>query len=670
VIKRTIQVTNKLGLHARASAKLTQTAGRFKSQVWIARNGRRVNAKSIMGVMMLAAGSARRSRSRPTAPTRPRRSTRGEALREQVRRGRMSERATSTVCFTMHGIGVSGGIAIGHAHLFAGMQAEAEHYQIVNADVPREQRRYDRAVREVKDELKELAESVRHSAASELAPFVNLHLLLLEDAAFTEAPREIIREQHCNAEWALRAQLDELMAQFTDIEDPYLREREADVRQVAERILAALAGTQRRIPSKPVREDASILVARELSPADVILFREHPFASFITDLGGATSHTAIVARSMNIPAIVALHHSRTLIREDELLIVDGTQGVVIVNPDRHVLAEYRLKQNEARLERDKLKRLKTAPAATLDGTAVQLFANIELPNDIEAVKASGATGVGLFRSEFLFMNRRDLPDEDEQYEAYRDVVEGLKGLPVTIRTLDLGADKPLDSQESGAVNPALGLRAIRYCLSEPQVFNTQLRAILRASRHGKVLILIPMLSTWNELTQTLAAVRIAKEQLKDEGVKFDEYVPIGGMIEVPAAAIALPMFIRKLDFLSIGTNDLIQYTLAIDRADDRVAHLYDPLHPAVLNLLAGVIRTARENEKPIAVCGEMAGDVELTRLLLGFGLRHFSMHPAHLLSVKQRVLMTSLPDIAPTVARILKTDEPDKLQGLIEKLNS
>ncbi|HYC35884.1 MAG TPA: phosphoenolpyruvate--protein phosphotransferase [Usitatibacter sp.] len=574
-----------------------------------------------------------------------------------------------TVCFTMHGIGVSGGIAIGQAHLFAGMSAEANHYEITGADIQREQRRYDRAVREVREELEALEKSVRHSTSAELAPFVQVHRMLLDDAAFSEAPREIIREQHCNAEWALRMQLDELMAQFSEIDDPYLREREDDVRQVAERVLAALAGTRRRIAMKPVREDASILVARDLSPADVILFREHPFAAFITDLGGATSHTAIVARSMNIPAIVALHHSRNMIREDELIIVDGTQGVVIVNPDKAVLAEYRLKQNQARLERDKLKRLKTAPASTLDGTPVQLQANIELPTDLEAVRASGAMGIGLFRSEFLFMNRRVLPGEDEQYEAYREVVEGMKGLPVTIRTLDSGADKALDGHDYTAINPALGLRAIRFCLSEPDIFNTQLRAILRASRHGKVMILIPMLTAWNELNQAIAAVARAKEELRDEGVKFDEYVPVGGMIEVPAAAIALPMFIRKLDFLSVGTNDLIQYTLAIDRADDRVAHLYDPLHPAVLNLLAGVIRTAQQHQKPVAVCGEMAGDVELTRMLLGFGLRHFSMHPAHLLSVKQRVLTTSIPDIAPLVARILRTEEPEKMQGLIEKLN-
>ena len=579
--------------------------------------------------------------------------------------------AARNVCFTMHGIGVSGGIAIGHAHLFLGMSTEVDHYQIPSHEVSREQRRFDRAVKEVRDELKELADSVRHSASSELAPFVNVHLMLLEDAAFSEAPREIIAEKKCNAEWALRTQLDELTAQFGDIQDEYLRERETDVRQVAERILTALAGSKRLLAMRPTREDADmILVARDLSPADVILFREHPFAAFVTDMGGATSHTAIIARSLAIPAIVALHHARTLIREDELIIVDGTQGVVIVNPDRAVLAEYRLRQNQARLEREKLKRLKSAPAATLDGTPVHLYANIELPSDLDAVKAAGAAGIGLFRSEFLFMNRRELPDEDEQYEAYRSVVEGMKGRPVTIRTLDIGADKALDGGEGSAENPALGLRAIRYCLAEPRLFNTQLRAILRASRHGKAAILIPMLSSWAELNQAAAAVERAKEELKAEGEKFDPFVPVGGMIEIPAAAIALPMFVRKLDFLSIGTNDLIQYTLAIDRSDDAVAHLYDPLHPAVLSLIAGVIRTAQQAEKPAAVCGEMAGDVALTRLLLGMGLRHFSMHPASLLPVKQRVLTTSLPDIAPLVARILKADDPEKLVTLVEKLNA
>ena len=562
-----------------------------------------------------------------------------------------------TVCFTMHGIGVSGGIAIGQAHLFAGMSAEAHHYEIAGPDILKEQRRYDRAVREVREELKGLAESVRHSASAELAPFVNVHLMLLDDVAFTEAPRELIRSRHCNAEWALRVQLDELMAQFSDIEDPYLREREDDVRQVAERILGALAGTKRRLPMKPVREGASILVARDLSPADVILFREHPFAAFVTDLGGATSHTAIVARSMNIPAIVALHHSRTLIREDELIIVDGTQGVVIVNPDKHVLAEYRLKQNQARLERDKLKRLRTAPASTLDGTPVQLMANIELPTDLEPVRASGAAGIGLFRSEFLFMNRRDQPGEDEQYEAYRAVVEGMKGLPVTIRTLDIGADKAIDGQDHGTVNPALGLRAIRWSLAEPDMFRTQIRAILRAAAHGKVNLLIPMIAHASEIRQTLSLIDFARAELDNRGIAYGA-AEIGAMIEIPAAALSLRTFLKCFDFLSIGTNDLIQYTLAIDRSDESVAHLYDPCHPAVLRLVADTIAECRRQNKGVSVCGEMAGDVQFTRLLLGLGLRSFSMHPAQILAVKHEVLRADASRLETWAREVVDSEDP------------
>jgi phosphotransferase system enzyme I (PtsI) len=410
-------------------------------------------------------------------------------------------------------------------------------------------------------------------------------------------------------------------------------------------------------------------VARDLSPADVILFKDHQVAAFVTDLGGQTSHTAILARSLAIPAIVALHTSRELVREDELIIIDGTQGVLIVEPDETVLAEYRLKQNQWKLERQKLTRIRTAAADTLDGTHIELHANIELPGDLDSVKAAGASGVGLFRSEFLFMNRRDLPSEEEQFDAYKHVAEGMKGKPVVIRTLDIGADKSLGGTDQGPAHSALGLRAIRYCLSEPQIFNTQLRAILRASRFGDIRILIPMLVSATEITQTFAALARAKEQLKQEGKKFNDDIKIGGMIEIPAAAIAVPMFLKHLDFISIGTNDLIQYTLAIDRTDDAVAHLYDPLHPAVLSLISSVIRHANDAGVPVTVCGEMAGDVELTRLLLGFGLRDFSMHPANLPLVKQRVLMSNLPDIVPIAARILRADDPDKLRALVAKLN-
>ena len=576
--------------------------------------------------------------------------------------------------FTLHGLGVSGGIAIGHAHLLTSASLEVDHYSIPEEFIAREIKRFDKSVKQVRAELdaleKNLQTTQRGDASGDMAAFVTVHRMILDDATFSDAPREIIKREACNAEWALKLQLDELLAHFAEVKDEYLRERKTDVRQVAERVVAALTGQGGAVPEKlRARHEDTILVARDLSPADVILFKDHKVAAFVTDLGGQTSHTAILARSLAIPAIVGLHTSRELVREDELIIIDGTQGVLIVEPDETVLAEYRLKQSQWKLERQKLTRIKSAVADTLDGTHVELHANIELPGDLDGVSASGASGIGLFRSEFLFMNRRDLPSEDEQFEAYKRVAEGMKGKPVVIRSLDIGADKSLGGTDSGPAHSALGLRAIRYCLAEPQIFNTQLRAILRATRYGDVRLLIPMLVSSTEITQTFAAVARAKEQLKEEGKKFNDKMPVGGMIEIPAAAIAVPMFLRQLDFISIGTNDLIQYTLAIDRTDDAVAHLYDPLHPAVLSLISSVIRQANEAGVPVTVCGEMAGDVQMTRLLLGFGLRVFSMHPANLLPVKQRVLMSNLSDIEPIVAKILKADDPVRLRALVAKLN-
>jgi phosphoenolpyruvate-protein phosphotransferase (PTS system enzyme I) len=579
------------------------------------------------------------------------------------------------VSFTLHGLGVSGGIAIGHAHLVTSASLEVDHYQIPEEFIAREVKRFEKAVKLVRTELnnleKEIQTTHKGEASGEMAAFVTVHRMMLDDPSLSETPRDVIRRESCNAEWALKLQLDELLAQFAEVQDEYLRERKTDVRQVAERIVAALSGQISDVPEK-LRERAedTILVAHDLSPADVILFKDHQVAAFVTDVGGLTSHTAILARSLAIPAIVALHAARELVREDEVIIVDGTQGVVIVDPDEMVLAEYRLKQSHWKLERQKLSRIKTAAAETLDGTVVELFANIELPSDLDAVKQSGATGIGLFRTEFLFMNRKDSPTEEEQFEAYKTVAEGMRGKPVVIRTLDIGADKSLDGPDQPSAHSALGLRAIRYCLSEPQLFNTQLRAILRASKFGDVRILIPMLVSVNELKQTIAALDVAKEQLRAEGKKFNDKIQVGGMIEIPAAAIALPMFLRTLDFLSIGTNDLIQYTLAIDRTDDTVAHLYDPLHPAVLLLISSVIRQANAAGVPVTVCGEMAGDVDLTRLLLGFGLREFSMHPANVLTVKQRVLMSNLPDIEPAANKILKADDPDKMLAMLARMNA
>ncbi|ARO86585.1 phosphoenolpyruvate--protein phosphotransferase [Nitrosospira lacus] len=573
--------------------------------------------------------------------------------------------------FALHGVGVSGGIAIGHAYLASHAALEVAHHIVPPDQVSNEISRLDTAFTAVREELEALHASVVDGpAAAEYGAFLDLHRMILDDPTLSTAAKTYIAQNQCNAEWAVTQQMGVLMAQFEEIEDPYLRERKTDVIQVVERVLKVLLGHPGYVPTSLRRDGDSILVAHDLSPADVIQYKQHRFSAFLTDLGGLTSHTAIVARSLNIPSIVALHQARRLIRDNDILIVDGNQGVVIVDPDKHVLSEYRLRQSQFELEKQKLKRIKTTAATTLDGTTVELHANIELPQDIEQVKENGATGIGLFRSEFLFLNRDTLPDEDEQFEAYRTVARKMRGLPVTIRTFDLGADKNLDSAKRVAANPALGLRAIRLCLAEPQMFHTQLRAILRASRYGQMRILVPMLSSVAEITQTLHLIENAKQSLRHEKLLFDEKIQVGGMIEVPAAALCLDIFMRKLDFLSIGTNDLIQYTLAIDRADDSVAHLYDSLHPAVLRLVAHIIRSANRTGVPVTVCGEMAGDILFTRLLLGFGLRLFSMHPAQLLTVKREVLRSNLSDIIPLTQKMLKADDPAKIQALLAKLNS
>lgn len=572
--------------------------------------------------------------------------------------------------FTIHGLPVSSGIAIGHAHLVSHTSLEVVHYMVPKNLIAEEVARLDGALKTTRDELSALRANRPQQAAAEFDAFLDLHLMILGDEHISHAARTMVEKEHCNAEWALKSQMDELVAQFEAFDDAYLRERKTDVIQVVERVLKVLSGHPGHQPPTPQHDSEMVLVAHDVSPADLIQLKPHQFCSILTDLGGATSHTSIVARGLNIPCVVGLHHARELIKDRDMLIVDGEQGVVIVNPDKNLLAEYKLRQSQFVLEKQKLKRLRTARATTLDGTRIELQANIEMPTDLPQVMENGAAGVGLFRSEFLFLNRDDLPDEEEQFTAYRTVLEGMGELPVTIRTYDLGADKQLKGVTRVASNPALGLRAIRLCLAEPQLFRTQLRALLRASIYGNLKILVPMLSGASEITQTLQLIDGVKAELKSQGVAFKDDVPIGGMIEIPAAALALNVFIKKLDFLSIGTNDLIQYTLAIDRTDEEVAHLYDPLHPAVLQLLAHVIGGANKAEVPVSVCGEMAGELAYTRLLLGMGLRQFSMHPAQLLGSKQRVLTTSLPEITALTQKILRADDPIKINELLDKLNA
>ena len=578
--------------------------------------------------------------------------------------------------FSLHGQAVSGGIAIGRAHLVSHAILEVAQYQLRERDVAGELIRFDKAVATAGAELDGLrADASVPGAPAELSAFVDLHAMILADPALTDVVRDLIRERRCNAEWAMVQQMQQVVDQFDEFEDAYLRERKQDIVQVVERVMRILQGKPRKLVRRKAvtADDDLIVVANDLSPADTIQFKSLKIGGFVTDLGGTTSHTAIVARSLAIPAVVGMQHARSLIQDDDLLIVDGTRGVLIVDPASGVLDEYRIRKTELELERSKLKRLITGRSRTLDGEDVELHANIELPQDAERAKEVGADGVGLFRTEFLFMNRDELPDEDEQFEAYRSVVKALGGKLVTIRTLDIGADKEARALRNragnrSAPNPALGLRAIRFCLAEPQLFLVQLRAILRASHHARIRLLIPMLAQAHEIEQTLALIELAKTQLRESRHKFDDGIEVGGMIEIPAAALSLGPFLRRLDFLSIGTNDLIQYTLAIDRTDGSVAHLYDPLHPAVLKLIAQTIQSAQRVGMPVAVCGEMAGDPKLTRLLLGMGLRQFSMHPSQLLEVKQQVMMADAAQLAVRVARILKLDESEKISEQLDKL--
>ena len=595
--------------------------------------------------------------------------------------------------FAVHGIAVSRGVAIGRAVLVG--RVDVEHYFIKPEQIEEEIHRVRVARNTVVDELQKLQLSLADmgpkDAPHELGALLDVHMMLLQDDDLTDGVKHWIKDRLYNAEWALTTQLEAISRQFEEMEDAYLRERKADLEQVVERVLQCMVGAA--LPMSSLQKSANakrrktdqqaqldgmldgtvdvplVLIAHDLSPADMLQFKRSVFAGFVTDVGGKTSHTAIVARSMDIPAVVGARSASQLVRQDDWVIIDGDAGVMMVDPSPIILAEYGFKQRQGELERSRLNRLRHTPSVTLDGKKIELLANIEMPEDAAGAVAAGAVGVGLFRSEFLFMGcQGKLPDEEEQYQAYRSAVDGVHGLPVTIRSVDVGADKPLDarrekaSKEDSFLNPALGLRAIRWSLADPEMFLTQLRAILRAAAHGRVNLLIPMLAHASEIRQTLALIAQAAAELDARGVVHGP-VKLGAMIEIPAAALNLKLFIKHFDFLSIGTNDLIQYTLAIDRADEAVAHLYDPLHPAVLRLVADTIREANAHGKGVSVCGEMAGDAAFTKLLLGLGLRSFSMHPSQILSIKQEVLRSDTGKLTPWAQRVLEADEPGTLMG-------
>lgn len=575
--------------------------------------------------------------------------------------------APSTSVMLMRGKGVARGFAIGRAIIMGAATLEVAHYRIATDDIPQECARLDAALETVYNDLQHIIKNLPPDAPKELTPLLNVHSLLVSDPMLSEQTREIIASRQYNAEWALSTQGQLLADQFSLMEDEYIRERAADVNQVIERVLRVLSGMGSSLlpdMSPDLDINSSIVVAHDISPADMLKLRGARFAAFVTDLGGATSHTAIVARSMNVPAVVGLGNIRSLVRDKDMLIVDGEAGIVIVNPSEPILAEYQQKQDAYIRERAELIVHKDEPAITLDGKKIKLEANIELPHEADEVMNLGADGIGLFRSEFLFMGRETLPDEEEQYEAYSYVLKTMQGKPVTIRTLDIGSDKTLDGEATVAANPALGLRAVRYCLSRPEMFQTQLRALLRASVHGKLRILIPMLSHMHELHSVKQAIEFAKNQLVEEGYAYADDIELGAMVEIPAIAIAIEPFLKHLDFVSIGTNDLIQYTLAIDRVDNEVSDLYDPMHPAVLRLISQTIQAGERAGKAVAVCGEMAGESRYTRLLLGLGLTEFSMHPQQLLDVKKIVRTSHTNALRSKIATALNHAEYIDLAAL------
>ena len=573
----------------------------------------------------------------------------------------------------LHGYAAGKGIAIGRAHLVVRGISELPQYHLPESELAGEVARFDAAVKATRKQLEQLRSAIPENAPAELGAFISLHLMLLGDVTLSREPADILQEQAINAEWALKIQTDRLSQQFDEIDDEYLRQRKQDMLQVVERIQKNLAGQSTELNLDANLLDDTILIAHDLSAADTLFFKDQRIEGFVTDIGGPTSHTAILGRSLNIPSVIGVGNARQLISEHEWVIVDGIQGVLIIDPDELVLAEYRLRLKHYRSRLRALNKIKKTAAATLDGEEIELFANIESADDVKALHNIGADGVGLLRTEFAYLNRDSLPEEEELYQLYSDIAKKLKGKPLTIRTVDLGVDKNprwfgTGGTPNGSINPALGLTGIRLCHAEPVMFRTQMRAVLRAAVHGKLRIMFPMISSLSELKQSLTHLDTARKQLVERQEAFGE-LEVGCMIEIPSAALTVSSLLKWVDFVSVGTNDLIQYTLSVDRSDDAVSYLYQPAHPAIIRLLAHIIRTANRMGKGVSVCGEMAGDTKYTRMLLGLGLRKFSMNINNLLDVKDVVLHSHMERLENEIAKLLRNEDPDKMDALLKKLN-
>ncbi len=573
----------------------------------------------------------------------------------------------------LYGTSVSKGIAIGTAHILESSELEIPQRTISDYLLQAEISRYQFALQVAAQQLKVIRDHIPKHTPEDIASFIDTHLLMLDDPMLKERPLSIIKEKKCNAEHALQTQCDSIVSVFDEMDDPYLRTRKDDIEHVVNRIQRVLLNQPSEHTNVVDRLKGQIIIADDLSPADTILMQHHDVVAIISEQGGPTSHTAILARSLNIPAIVGVKQARKYVKNGERIVIDSLANVILVDPGKRIHEHYLALQKQLKRKRIDLQSLKLVPAKTLDKRKITLYANIELPDDLPNVKKVAASGIGLFRTEFLFMNRPELPSEDEQYQAYLRVIRSLKGLPVTIRTLDIGTDKQFSGTiytEHSEKCSALGLRAVRLCLRNPAIFKPQLRAILRASAHGPVKLMIPMISNLHELLQVRALIDESKQDLKKRRIKYNNRLPVGCMIETPAAALLAPTLAEHTDFFSIGTNDLIQYTLAIDRVDNEVSYLYDPLHPAVLNLIHNTIIAGIKSNIPVGLCGEMAGEPRFTRLLLGMGLTEFSMHPSTLLDVKQTIKLTDTNKLAGMTKKILKSATSHEVSNYLEKMNN
>jgi phosphotransferase system enzyme I (PtsI) len=565
----------------------------------------------------------------------------------------------------IHGIGASPGIVIGKAYMVERFKVRLPQKRILSEQVKGEVERFLKAIQQSRDQLAEIKEKILDPEVRKHAFILDVHVMILNDQMLIQDTVDAIRKKKVNAEWALDLTVEKLDAAFKAIEDEYLRERRSDLHYVSARIFRNLLGKKHDDITKI--KGKVVIVAHDLSPADTLQMNLKYVAGFITDIGGKVSHTAILSRSLGIPAVVGLEVATSLVNGGDLLVIDGETGEVAINPTEEVSQSFLERKRRVKTMEREILKYASLPAETRDGVRIRLQANIEMVEEIASAKTHGAEGIGLYRTEILYLNRKDLPTEEEHYQTYRRLAESIFPASATIRTLDIGGDKFLpDYSKSNEMNPAMGLRAIRFSIKETDIFKAQLRGILRASAHGKLRILFPMISGIEEIRQAKAILEEVKKGLAKARILFDRGIEIGAMIEIPSASVTVDLLSKEVDFFSIGTNDLIQYALAIDRINEHVSYLYEPLHPAILRIIRGVVQSAHQARIPVAICGEMAAEPAYALILLGLGLNEFSMNPVAIPKVKKILRMARFEETRSLVEELFQFPTASEIECYVQ----